>query len=135
MVNEDDTELPFKFVKSPDVGVKGYVVALTTYALDDKEKKTPITIELDIRVLPKTKAETNPVGAARSEPNTDPVLPEPKGRFQLSLNPFSMLNQMCGAKMRCKIYCVVICLLCIVLGIYFMPFIASVISILATMAK
>lgn len=98
-------------------------------------KKKPITIELDIRVLPKEKAEATKVGAARSDPNNDPLLPEPKGRFQLSLNPFTMLNQMCGAAMRCKIYCAVCTLLCIVLMIYFMPFISSVISILVTMAS
>ena len=98
-------------------------------------KKEPITIELDIRVLPKEKAEATKVGAARSDPNNDPLLPEPKGRFQLSLNPFTMLNQMCGAKMRCKIYCAVISLLCCILLIYFMPFISSVISIVVTAAS
>ena len=56
------------------------------------EKKKPIYLKLDIRVVPKTFAETNKVGAARGDPNVEPFLPEPEGRFKLSLNPFAMLN-------------------------------------------
>ena len=67
-------------------------IILTTYALEDKEKKQPVTLKLDIRVVPKSFAETNKVGAARGDPNVEPFLPEPEGRFKLSLNPFAMLN-------------------------------------------
>jgi len=68
------------------------VFELTTFAPDDKDKKKPITIQMDIRVVPRAKAEANPVGKARADPNVEPMCPPPKGRFELSLNPFKMLN-------------------------------------------
>lgn len=37
------------------------------------------------------RAKANPVGKGRSEPNASPFCPEPKGRLQLSLNPFTMI--------------------------------------------
>lgn len=53
MHNEGEKE-PLKFVKSPEVGTETYVIELETFALEDKEKKNPVTIQLDVRVIPKT---------------------------------------------------------------------------------
>ena len=41
-----------------------------------------------IQIWPKDKALVMPVGAARSEPNTNPYLPPPVGRLKWSWNPF-----------------------------------------------
>ena len=41
-----------------------------------------------IQIWPKEKALVMPVGAARSEPNTNPYLPPPVGRLKWSWNPF-----------------------------------------------
>ena len=79
---------PLKFVSKESDST----FTLTAYHPDDKAKKKPITIELDLRVVPVEFALMNKVGAARAEPNVEPHLPAPVGRFQLSLNPFSMLN-------------------------------------------
>ena len=65
---------------------------LTAYSPADPEKKKPIKIYCDLRVVPGPYAETNKVGAARADPNIEPNLPPPVGRFELSLNPIKMLN-------------------------------------------
>ena len=83
---------PFKFVGSDKHGNPANDIVLTAYAVDDPDKKKPITLKLDVRVVPKSFAEFNQVGSARGEPNVEPELPEPPGRFKLSLNPFAMLN-------------------------------------------
>lgn len=92
MQGRADGDEPLEFVKSDREGNPDGDIILTTYALEDKEKKQPVTLKLDIRVVPKSFAETNKVGAARGDPNVEPFLPEPEGRFKLSLNPFAMLN-------------------------------------------
>jgi hypothetical protein len=73
----------------------------------------------------------NPVGLARDQPNIEPTLPEPKGRFQFSLNPIAMLNQMCSPKVRRKMWCygccIFCCVFCLVFGVYMMPFISSIV--------
>ena len=74
---------------------------------DDKEEKfwVPISkfdteknkmidtgeVLVSMRIYPKAAAEKNEQGKGREEPNNDPNLPEPEGRIQLSLNPFTML--------------------------------------------
>jgi hypothetical protein len=40
-----------------------------------------------------------------------------------------MLNQMCAPRHRNKIWCAVICVLCLVFGIYLLPFISAIIQI------
>jgi len=67
-------------------------LVFTSYSPADPEKKKPIKVYVDLRVVPGDYAETNKVGAARGDPNVEPTLPPPVGRFQLSLNPFKMLN-------------------------------------------
>jgi hypothetical protein len=46
---------------------------------------------LSLEILPKWKAQICKVGTGRDEPNCNPFLPAPLGRFKWSLNPFSIL--------------------------------------------
>ena len=125
--NREDGDVPLKFVASDKDGNPDGDIILTTYDINDTEKKKPIELKLDIRVVPKGFAETNKVGAARGDPNVEPTLPEPEGRFKLSLNPFAMLNQMCAPSMRRKIYCIVGCLLCVIACFYLLSPITAII--------
>ena len=92
MKKRPDGSEPFEWVKSDSEGNPNNDIILKAFHAEDPEKKKPIYLKLDIRVVPKTFAETNKVGAARGDPNVEPFLPEPEGRFKLSLNPFAMLN-------------------------------------------
>ena len=49
-------------------------------------------VRIQIELLPQDKADIQPVGEGRSEPNHSPFLPPPTGRLQWSLNPFTMFN-------------------------------------------
>jgi hypothetical protein len=53
-------------------------------------------VRIQIDILPKTYAETNPVGSARDDPNVEPYLPPPVGRLFFSLNPWTMFKQFVG---------------------------------------
>jgi hypothetical protein len=46
---------------------------------------------LSFEVLPEWKAKISEVGKGRDEPNINPYLPPPVGRFEWSLNPFKLL--------------------------------------------
>lgn len=127
------------FVKKPEVGNEGRVFELRTKGQGEDFKDAEISIQLDIRVVPLESAKSNPVGLARDNPNIEPMLPEPKGRFQFSLNPIAMLNQLCGPKVRNKIWCygccIFWCVFCLVFGIYMLPFISSLIQLTSSIAK
>jgi hypothetical protein len=45
---------------------------------------------LSLEMLPHWKAQILKVGKGRDEPNINPHLPPPLGRFEWSLNPFKM---------------------------------------------
>ena len=74
-------------------------------------------VRLTVDCVPQEFADKNEVGKARDNPNHSPMLPQPQGRLELSLNPLKMLNQLVGPALRRKLYmacCGVICLgLCI----------------------
>jgi hypothetical protein len=72
-----------------------------------------------LEFLPIWKAENSAVGKGRSDPNVSPYLPPPVGRFEWSLNPFKMLNQCVGPKVRKKMY-VTICIICCTLYLVFL---------------
>lgn len=78
-------------------------------------------ILISFELLPLSEAEKCPVGEGRSQPNVDPFLPEPQGRFQWSLNPFKLINQTCGPEFRCKICCAICCVICTYLAIMIGP--------------
>ena len=52
------------------------------------EDRGRVLVQID--VLPVDMADKNPVGKARQEPNHSPFLPQPEGRFELSLNPLKL---------------------------------------------
>jgi len=82
-------------------------------------------VAVQIDVLPADQAEKNPLGKARQEPNHSPFLPQPEGRFELSLNPLKMFEQMVSPAIRRKIYLGLVCLICIVLLVAMAPMIVS----------
>ena len=49
-------------------------------------------VMVSFELVPMEKAKDNPVGFGRDEPNVDPVLQEPTGRLEFSLNPFKMIS-------------------------------------------
>ena len=85
------------------------------------EKSGRILCSLEI--LPLWKAELTKVGLGRKDPNVAPYLPPPVGRFQWSLNPFTLLNQCVGPRFRKKLYCGVCCLCLIIYLIFLIPYI------------
>ena len=91
MVKPGEPE-PFNFPRKESEGDKTSTIVMTAFCPADPEKKKPIKIYCDLRVVPREYATANVVGAARSEPNVEPKLPQPVGRFQFSLNPIAMLN-------------------------------------------
>ena len=75
-----------------------------------------------LEFLPLWKADKNPVGKGRSEPNIAPYLPPPVGRFEWSLNPFKLLNQCVGPKVRRKLYITICAICCTVYLIFLLPY-------------
>lgn len=97
---------------------------------------------LSLEVLPHWKAQICKVGKGRDEPNVNPYLPPPIGRFQWSLNPFKMIvsskifhfliyfyffplnfqNQCVGPEYRRKIYMAMCCGALILYLIFVVPY-------------
>lgn len=78
---------------------------------------------VSIELLPKWKADISKVGSGRDEPNVNPYLPPPIGRFEWSMNPFKMFNQCIGPKYRKKVYQLICALFCIVWCLFLIPYI------------
>jgi hypothetical protein len=74
-----------------------------------------------LEILPKALADIEKVGKGRDEPNINPHLPPPVGRFEWTLNPFKFLNQLVGPKFRRKCYCICLCCLAIIYLVYALP--------------
>ena len=49
-------------------------------------------VQIKIDVLPILFAGKNKVGKARDSPNHSPLLPQPEGRIEFTLNPLKMFN-------------------------------------------
>ena len=75
-----------------------------------------------LEYLPLWKAENNKVGKGRSDPNVSPYLPPPVGRFEFSLNPFKMLNQCVGPKVRRKMYITICVICCTIYLVFLLPY-------------
>lgn len=80
---------------------------------------------VSFELVPEHMAIACPVGKGHEEPNVDPPLPAPFGRFNLSWNPFNMATQMCGPEVKTKICCGTCCLLCCVVLILMFPVLLS----------
>jgi hypothetical protein len=74
---------------------------------------------LSIEVLTEEEAKRKPVGKGRENPNQYPYLPPPKNRFQFSLNPLSMISQLCGPEFKKQIAMALCMALCLGFIIYF----------------
>ena len=68
-------------------------------------------ILLSLEFMPMWKAEKCVVGKGRSDPNINPFLPPPVGRFEWSFNPFKLIRQCVGPKVRKKLY-ITLCIIC-----------------------
>jgi hypothetical protein len=83
---------------------------------------------ISIEIMPQWKADICKNGLGRDEPNCNPYLPPPFGRFEWSLNPFKMFNQCVGPSMRKKI-CHLICVIfCIIWCVFLIPYIVLYLS-------
>mmetsp|Transcript_21382 Transcript_21382/g.21169 ORF Transcript_21382/g.21169 Transcript_21382/m.21169 type:complete len:260 (+) Transcript_21382:2306-3085(+) len=88
---------------------------------------------ISFELVPEMRAQACPVGEGRDDPNIDPKLPPPIGRFQWSLNPLKMISQLCGPEFKAKICLFLCCALCCLLMIFVFPmFFSSVMSNLVT---
>jgi len=101
------------------------------FAKDEKDEDGPEVLKdagevlCSLRIYPKADADKNDQGVGRAEPNNDPFMPEPEGRISLSLNPFTMFNQLIGPAVRRKIYFCLCTTTCCALLIMMAPMIGS----------
>jgi hypothetical protein len=105
-----------------------------TILSDNAEDRDMIPkIRMSIDCLTMTEAEISPAGIGRGDPNQDPHLPAPKGRFQWTMNPIKLFEQLVGPQFRkkaCLICCLVFCVLVIIL--VFPVFFSEIIATLFT---
>lgn len=77
---------------------------------------------IGIQIYPVERAEAQPAGMGRSEPNDSPFLPPPNGRLQFGWNPISMLSQLLGPRLCGILCCCLCCGLLVIALIVFQPF-------------
>ena len=80
---------------------------------------------ISLELIPQVKADSSKVGEGRSEPNVNPVMPGPYGRFKFSLNPFAMLTQLVGPDVKFKICCLLCCILLCLMLAFMIPFVLA----------
>lgn len=85
---------------------------------------------IGIQILPMDKAQVQPAGHGRTEPNNDPFLPPPTGRLSFTWNPISMLYQLLGPRL-CRWLCCCLCVAIIVLSIIFLDPLWNIVITLA----
>eukprot|EP01083_Nonionella_stella_P294532 1001194_1 len=78
-------------------------------------------VEVSFEIMPQAMAQQLPAGFGRSDPNMNPVLPHPEGRFQWSFNPLSLLKQTLGGRMYYKFCCGFCCLFIVIFLIVLLP--------------
>lgn len=72
---------------------------------------------MSIEILTKADAAKRPAGLGRSDPNQHPKLPDPRGRFEFSWNPLTMISRLCGPRFRYTILCG-LCIVIIIIVLY-----------------
>lgn len=94
-----------------------------SFWLDMKDKNGVINgkMRVQISILPKEQADAYAVGEGRADPNHSPYLPPPVGRIKLSLNPWTMLNQLVAPHIVNKVLCGICLLLCLLAFIMMLP--------------
>jgi len=80
---------------------------------------------ISFELVPDKRAQACPVGEGRNDPNIDPKLPPPIGRFEWSLNPLKLLSQLVGPEFKAKICLILCCALCCLILIFIFPMMFS----------
>lgn len=80
---------------------------------------------ISLEAMPQWKADICKVGLGRDEPNCNPWLPPPFGRFEWSLNPWKIFKQCVGPKMRTKICTIILVIFCLIWLIFMIPYIVN----------
>merc|ERR1740117_162239 len=96
---------------------------------DKREYMGKILVAME--VLPMHVAQSRPAGFGRSEPNMNPFLPRPVGRFRFSWNPIYMLLECLGPKMCFRCACCLVCVGITLLMVFGGPFINLVLTTLS----
>lgn len=74
-----------------------------------------------IEILPLWKANSVIVGKGRSSPNNNPFLPPPEGRLSWSMNPFKILGELVGKRIKRKVLVWMCSIFCCLFCIFFLP--------------
>ena len=90
--------------------------------VDGKPGEITGAVLCSLEILPKWKADICQVGLGRDEPNVNPYLPPPLGRFEFSLNPFKMFKQCVGPKMRKKVCQIIVIIFCLIWCLFLIPY-------------
>jgi hypothetical protein len=70
-------------------------------------------VAVGVYIVPKSEYESQAVGSGRGEPNQDPYLPPPTGRFSFSLDPMKILAELCPMWLRICLCCCCCCCCCV----------------------
>jgi len=93
--------------------------------LDTKRKLKPKMrprMFITVDCLTRAEADLLPAGVGRGNPNQNPFLPDPVGRWKFSWNPYTLLLSLVGPDQRRKITCCLICTCIIILIVLILPF-------------
>jgi len=106
----------------------------TWLAIDKADPKTgkrdPMgSVAISVEIWPQERADADPVGSGRNEPNHNPFLPPPVGRIKFSLNPFVMGSELLGPVLCGKITCCLMCVAVMLLLIFCQPVLNLVIAL------
>lgn len=74
---------------------------------------------IGLQIYPVEKAEVQPAGTGRAEPNDSPFLPPPNGRLEFGWNPISMISQLLGPRLCCAL-CACLCCALLILSVIFL---------------
>ena len=92
---------------------------------EEGEREQAGEVQISFELVPQESAEACKVGEGRDEPNIDPYLPPPIGRFEWSWNPCTLIARTCGPAFRMKL-CFALCTaLCCYLAIMLFPTVLS----------
>jgi hypothetical protein len=117
---------PSDDLKERMMGKESHIFWVQCKAINDnREEYNRGRVLISLELVPRSKAESVPVGEGRSEPNVHPFLPPPTGRFQLSLNPCKMYFQLVGPEFRTKCCLIFCCLLMVLIMFLIVPILIS----------
>lgn len=71
------------------------------------------SIAISVSIVPESEAKSRPVGTGREEPNNNPYLPPPVGRFMFSFSPLSMFCQLLTLIDPCILMWLCCCCVCV----------------------